>query len=92
MTSWSFMSGKTKDDYITVLTKINNNINIICNHDNIKGKEYEPKYTHSDYETALWSSCLSVWNNTQIKNYNFHRYNNLQKYRTSHFNQLYKKN
>ena len=92
MTSWSFMSGKTKDDYLTVLTKINNNINNICNHDNIKGEEYEPKYTHSDYETALWSSCLSVWNNTQIKNCNFHRCNNLQKYRTSHFNQLYKNN
>ena len=89
MTSWTFLSGKTKEDYIIALREINNNINRICNKDNMEKNRYYPKYCHSDYEIAIWSSCQYIWKDTQIKNCNFHRCNNLQQYRTAYFNNLY---
>jgi len=92
MTSWSFMSGKTKEEYNKVLSEIHKNVNTICNQNNINSKNYFPKFCHTDYEIAIWSSCKSVWKDTQIKNCNFHRCNNLQKFRTSHFNEPYKNN
>ena len=63
MTSWTFLSGKSKDDYITALRENNNNINRICNKDNLENKNYF-HICHSDYEIAILSFCQSIWKNT----------------------------
>ena len=47
---------------------------------------------HSDYEIAIWSSCQKIWEKTQVKNCNFHRCNNINKYRNCNFYKLYKNN
>lgn len=52
MTSWSLLSGKSSDDYFTALKEINKNVMKIS-----ADQQYYPKYCHSDYEIAIWSSC-----------------------------------
>ena len=62
-TSFTLMTGKTKEDNEAVFSKLNDSL--IQNLD--LDQEYEIKELHSDFEIQIGEACRMIYSNVEIK-------------------------